>query len=106
MDDLGLIIDKYADDVLRGCVHYLGNMKDAEKAFEEVFCVAYHNNLLTMTRDILPELLKVTRKICLADTILDEHEETFLRNFYGLSSAQIRYILDRKCSYQAYEVAY
>lgn len=106
MTDLEYIVNKYADDILRGCVHYLGNMEDAEKAFEDVFCTAYRKGLMTTKRDILPELLKITRKVCLADTIRDDDEASFLHNFYGLSTVQVRYILDRKCSYEAYKVAY
>lgn len=96
MDDLALIIDKYADDVLRACVHYLGNMADAESAFEDVFLEANRQGLLSRSTDIFPDLLYITRKVCIADTIRDDNEEKFLQNFFGITKSEAEYVMGYK----------
>ena len=93
MVDVKGILDRYADDVLRGCVHYLGDIEEAEKAFEEVFVIASENGVFEKGQDILPELLFITRRVCLADTIKEKNEESFLMRFFNLSRSEIKYVM-------------
>lgn len=100
MDNVQKNVDIYADDVLRGCYHYLGNMEDAEKAFEEVFVTAHKKRLLNSDEYILPELLVITRQICLADTLRDDDEEDLLISFFGLSRDEALYVMGLRRFYE------
>ncbi|MCQ2504276.1 MAG: hypothetical protein MJ103_03480 [Saccharofermentans sp.] len=84
-------IDKYANDVLRLCIYYLGGMEDAKEAFYQVFSEAAKANNPSRT-----ELFGIVRSTCVADIFPDENEEDLYRFYFGLEEEEIRAILGNK----------
>lgn len=105
MDDLYVVVEKYIDNVLRTCVHYLGNMESAEDATEEVFYIAANKGILKSGGNLLPKLLYIARKVCIADTIKDDNEEYFLTKIIGLSKKDYMFVTGHSKFYLSVNLA-
>ena len=84
-------IDRYANDVLRLCIYYLGGMEDAKEAFYQVFSEAAKAGNPSRA-----ELFAIVRTICVADIFPDENEADLFKFYFGLEEAEIREILGHK----------
>ncbi len=81
-------IERYANDVLRLCIYYLGGMEDAKEAFYQVFSEAAKAG-----NPDRAELFAIVRTTCVADIFPDENEADLFRFYFDLTEEEIREIL-------------
>jgi len=84
-------VNKYADDVLRLCVYYLGGIDDAKEAFLQVFSEAAREGNPKKTT-----LFSIVRHVCVADYFPDDNEDDLFKYYFGLSDSEIGEITGRR----------
>lgn len=89
------LIRLYADDVLRACIYYLEDRKDAENAFQETFALAHKRQLFGNENALRINLFKVVREVCGALYFPDDGEEWLYTSYFGLTLGEAADILGR-----------